>query len=89
MENTATRPQINLIKYDDIPRDDLVKIRVLIYSRYSTDNQSATSTEDQARMVRRAVQIGNIRPLLFEGQNFEIVGEFKDEAVSGFGVVGR
>lgn len=89
METSTARPQINLIKYDDVPRDDLIKIRVLIYARYSTDNQSSASTEDQARMVRRAVQIGNIKPLLFEGKNFEIVGEFKDEAVSGFGVVGR
>lgn len=89
MENSSVRPQINLIRYDEDPQDRLRKIRVIIYARYSTDNQSSTSTEDQIKLVRRAIQLGQLKSLRFSGCNFEIVGEFKDDAVSGFGSVGR
>ncbi len=89
MENVLARPQVKLIKYDDDIKDLTLKVRIIIYARFSTDNQSSSSTEDQIRLIRRAANLAQIKSALFPGRDFEIVAEFKDEAVSGFGVVGR
>lgn len=60
-----------------------------LYARYSTDNQANTSTEDQLRRVRRAVNLGEVKSIRFPKAQVTIGEEFKDEAMSGVGVVGK
>lgn len=60
-----------------------------LYARYSTDNQAYTSTEDQLRRLRRGVDRREIKSLLFPKAVIEILHEYKDDAISGFGTVGR
>ena len=48
-------------------------LRALIYARYSTDLQSASSAEDQIRVCRQ----------LCEAHGWHVVEEVRDEAISG------
>ena len=48
--------------------------RAVIYARYSTEKQRPTSIEDQVAICRKYA----------EQNDFELVGIYKDEAVSGF-----
>ena len=81
MENALARPPVKLIKYDDDVKDLSLKVRIIIYARFSTDNQSSSSTEDQIRLIRWAANLAQIKSVLFPGRDFEIVAEFKDELV--------
>jgi site-specific DNA recombinase len=47
--------------------------RAAIYARYSSDNQSEASIEDQARVCRRHAEL----------QGFTIVAEYEDASISG------
>lgn len=83
----ATR-EIKFIRYE--PEVLLATtVGLILYARYSTDNQAHTSTEDQLRRTRRSVSLGDVRSVLFSQAKIELRHEFKDDAVSGFGTVGR
>ena len=85
---TAVKRQVKLIQYED--KDEIVyEVIVLPYLRFSTDNQSTTSNEDQFRVICRAIQLGHVKSLLFPNAKLKLGPEFRDEAVSGFGTVGR
>ena len=48
-------------------------MRAVIYARYSSDNQSEASIEDQLEVCRRYI----------EGQNWELINTYSDAAISG------
>lgn len=84
----VVRPEFRRIHYDE-ESPVANEVTVIAYARYSTDNQSSASTEDQLRTIRRSIQFGEVRSLLFPGAKFTLGYEFKDDAISGFGMVGR
>ncbi len=83
-----TDRNIEIIKY---AKEDTVASKAdgASYARYSTDNQLKTSTDDQLRRIRRSNQHGTIKSLLFPNVKIDLRYEIKDDAVSGFGKVGR
>lgn len=88
MTTAVARPEFRLIRYDE---EDHVanEVTVIAYARFSTDNQTSSSTDDQLRLIRRAIQLEQVDSLMFPKAKFVLGYEFKDEAVSGFGMVGR
>lgn len=87
MTAVTARPNIKFIKYEDY-RPVIEVINVILYARHSTDHQGG-SCDDQLRLMHNAVEAGEMVSILFPGAKLNIIYEFKDEAVSGFGTVGR
>ena len=52
-------------------------VRAIVYARYSSDNQSEASIDDQVRVCRRYAEL----------QGFTVVAEYEDAAVSGASIL--
>jgi hypothetical protein len=88
MTSTALRQPYRRINYqdNDIPPEEVVAASI---TRISTDNQLGSSLDDQERRIERAVQRGEIKSLNFPSSSICLKYRFRDEAISGFGMVGR
>jgi len=84
----STARTIKVLKYTD-KSTHAVSVDALSYARYSTENQANSSTEDQHRRIRRATEYGDAESRLFPKAKLELKHEFKDDAISGFGTIGR
>ena len=78
-----------IIRYNDEPEATVDVVPCVAYARYSTDNQSTYSTDDQLEFIRRHVSMEHFKSRLFPSCKFDVIAEFKDEAISGFSTVGR
>jgi DNA invertase Pin-like site-specific DNA recombinase len=84
----AARPSFRRIRYED-EEEILSEVDAASLARHSTDNQLSSSCDDQLRRIQRSVDRDELRSLAFPKAKIHLKHQYKDEAISGFGVIGR
>ncbi|NJL24305.1 MAG: recombinase family protein, partial [Calothrix sp. SM1_5_4] len=88
MTSEAVKPSFRRIRYED--EDEIPsEVDAASLARHSTDNQLSTSCDDQLRPIQRAVERDELKSLSFPHAQIRLKYQYKDEAISGFGVIGR